>query len=227
MEKKLSSQKEKILLNGQPRQIFGKKLKKLRKEGNIPGNVFGKDFKSQAITVSYKEFVKIYKKAKETGVVYLRIKDKEIPVLIKNVQKHPVNNNILHVDFRKIDLTQKIQTEIPIKIIGVPPAVSEKKGVLLTQTSSILISCLPEKIPSEITIDVSKLTDIGQEIKIADLPITKDYEILYPKEKVIVSITAHKEESITPEISTPPTEEIKKEEETSKETKTETQPSSS
>ncbi|MGB9707664.1 MAG: 50S ribosomal protein L25, partial [Microgenomates group bacterium] len=134
MKKNKPETSEKIILKVELRQVFGKKLKSLRKQGLIPGNIYGPDFKSQAVSVNFKDFIKVYKQAKETGVVYLELKEEKIPVLIKNIQRHPINESILHVDFRKIDLKQKIETEVPVTIVGESPAVVEKKGVLLTQT---------------------------------------------------------------------------------------------
>jgi large subunit ribosomal protein L25 len=216
---------EKIILKAEPRQIFGKKLNSLRKKGLIPANIYGQNFKSQAVTINFKDFIKVYKQAKETKVVYLELKEEKIPVLIKNIQRHPVNDLILHVDFRKIDLKQKIETEVPVVIIGESPAVVEKKGVLLTQLSTLMVSALPEEIPSEIKVDISNLKEIGQEIKVADLAKSSTYEIKTPFEKVIVSIIAHKEESVTPETTAPTVEVVKEEEKTTEETQAEVTPS--
>lgn len=194
-----TSQKDKLFLKVEPRTIFGRKLKRLRANGIIPANIYGPEFKSQAISVNFKDFIKVYKIAKETGVVYLDLEEKEIPVLIKNLQKHPVNGGILHIDFRKIDLTKKVQTEVPIKIVGESKAVKELGGVLLTQTDSLLIEALPQDIPPAIEVNISSLKEIGQEIKVADLLKTNTFEIKSPPDKVIVSVIAHKEESVTPE----------------------------
>ncbi len=202
---------EKITLSAEIRNLVGKKAKKLRKQGLILSNIFGQDFKSQAISVNYKDFLKVYKIAKETGIIYLQLEKKEIPVLIKNIQKHPVTNEIIHVDFRKIDLKKKIETEVPIKTIGESEAVTQKGGVLLIQSDHLLIEALPEDIPQEIEIDISIIKDIGQEIKVADLPKSDKYEIKTPLEKVLVSVIAHKEESVAPETTTVAPELIEKE----------------
>jgi large subunit ribosomal protein L25 len=220
--------KEKTILKAEIRKFFGKKVKKLRKEGLIPANIFGKDFKSKAITINAKEFAKVYKKVKETGVLYLEIEKETLPVLIASVQKHPVTHQLLHVDFKKVDLTQKTQAEVPVEIIGQAPAVLEKGGVLLTLTQNLLVEALPEEIPQSIKVDISTLKDIGQEIKVANLPTSSTYQILTEKEKVIVSVVAHKEESVTPETQpmTAPeiiTEKKESEKETKEEPKTQTQ----
>ncbi len=194
---KKSSQK--IQLIAEKRSIFGKKLRKERINGKLPANIYGPQFKSQAITVNLKDFNRAYRVAEETGIIYLKVDKEDFPSLIKNVQLHPVSHLILHVDFRKIDLKQKIETQVPIKIVGESPAVAQKGGVLLTQTSEVMIESLPENIPHEIEVDVSDLNEIGIEIKVSSLPKTDKYTIKEDAEKVIVSVIAHKEESLAPE----------------------------
>jgi len=189
----------KLKLEVKPRELTGKKAKRLRKEGLVLANIFGPDFKSQAVSINLKDFLKTYKTAKETNIVYLILGKEEIPVLIKNIQKHPVSDIILHVDFRKIDLKKKIETEIPVKIINTSEAVSQKGGVLLVQTESILVEALPQDIPQAIEVDISAIKEIGQEIKVKNLVKEAKYEIKTPLEKVIVSVVEHKEESITPD----------------------------
>lgn len=195
----MKNEENKIILNAELRKISGKKVRKLRKKGLLVGNIYGEKFKSQAISINLKDFLKIYKKAKETKVIYIKINEEEIPVLINHIQKHSVKDNILHVDFRKIDLKKKIQTEVPLKIIGSSNAVEKKSGILLIQAKSITIETLPENIPENIEIDISKLTEIGQEIKVSDLKTAIKYEIKDDSEKTLVSIVAHKEEEATPE----------------------------
>ncbi len=190
---------EAINLTVTERTVFGKNLAKLRREGLIPGNVFGPKFDSKSVSVNLKDFVTVYKVAHETGVVYLKLGKEEVPVLIRQVQYHPVKDSILHVDFRKIDLTQKIETEVPVKIMGVSTAVTQKGGVQLIQSQLLKIEALPTKIPSSIEVDISKITELGQEIKVADLAKSADYEVKEDPEKVVVSVVEHKEESVTPE----------------------------
>lgn len=204
---------DKLTLVVKPRQVFGKKLKQLRKQGQLAGNIFGQEFKSQAVTIDLKDFLKTYRIAKETGIVYLQLDKNEIPTLIQHVQKHPVNDTILHIDFRKIDLSKKIKTEVPVKIIGSSEAVTQKGGVLLTQTNQLMIEARPEDLPPRIEVDITILKEINQEIKVADLPKTTVYIINEPPEKVIVSVVAHKEETIVPETTTTAPEIITEKEE--------------
>lgn len=199
MKKTNTTNQQKISLNVSPRKVFGKKLNQIRKEGILPANIFGTDFKSVSISVPMKDFIKTYRAARGTSVIYLTLEKEEIPVLIKKVQRHPIHNLVLHVDFRKIDLKQKIETEVPVKVVGVSIAVTQKGGVLLTQTNKLLVNALPQDIPTEISIEISKIIEIGQEIKVADLPKSSTYEIKTDPTRVIVSVIAHKEESIVAE----------------------------
>ena len=178
---------QKLHLAVTPRVQFGKNLKKMRHQGFVPANVFGPGFKSVSISTQVKDFSKAYKTAHETGVVYLDLNKDEIPTLIGQVQRHPVSNAIIHVDFRKIDLKQKIETTVPVK------------------SDHVLIEALPEEIPQEIEIDLSKLLEIGAEVRVKDLPASSGYVIKEDPEKILLSIIAHKEESVTPEttVATP------------------------
>lgn len=197
--KKSHSLTDKVSLKAELRTVFGKKLNKVRKQGFVPSNIFGPDFKSKSISVVYKDFVKIYKKVGETGVIYLSLDKENIPVLIKTIQKDPLSSSLLHIDFRKIDLSKKIETNVPIKTIGVSEAVSQKAGVLLVQSETLLVEALPNDIPSHLEIDITVIKEIGQEIKVSDLKKSDKYEIKTPAEKVIVGVVSHKEESIVPE----------------------------
>jgi large subunit ribosomal protein L25 len=197
--KKTKADQKKLLLSVTKRTILGKKLKKLRIEGFIPANIFGVDFKSTAVTTSFKDFMHTYKIAKETGVVYIQLDKEEIPVLIQHVQLHPVTDLILHVDLRKIDLKKKIETHVPIQTIGQSEAVAKKGGVLLTHMEKLLVEALPQNIPQTIKIDISVLKDIGNEIKVSDIAVSTNYSIKEEPSKVIISVIAHKEESVTPE----------------------------
>lgn len=192
---------QKITLLAKKREVFGKKLKALRKTGILPANIYGEGFTSRSLTVGEIDFNRLFKKAGETHVVYAAIEGEaeEVPVLIHAVQRHPVTHSILHIDLRKVDLKKKLETEVPIKIIGESEAVAQSKGDMQTLFDSVLVEALPEEIPSEIEIDISVLKEVNDEIKVKDITATKDFTVKDDPEKVIVRITEHKEEELTPQ----------------------------
>lgn len=195
-------------LNATKRTELGKKVKKLRTEGKIPANIYGEGFTSQAVTVEGPLFQKLFKKAGETQIVYVTVEGAKeaLPVLIHNVQYHPLSHQMLHADLRKVDLTKKIETEVPVQIIGESEAVISKNGVLQTLSDTVLVEALPDHIPHEIVIDISILKEINDEIKIKDLKVSGDYVFKDDIEKSIVRITEHKEEEVTPQTEAPETE---------------------
>ncbi|MBI1872198.1 50S ribosomal protein L25, partial [Candidatus Collierbacteria bacterium] len=109
----------KLTLKLDKRTITGKKVKKLRRQGMVPANIFGKDIKSLAVSAKLTDFQKVYQDAGETQIVTLEVKgdEKERPTLITNVQHNPITNEVLHVDFRQVDLKEKITANIPVELV--------------------------------------------------------------------------------------------------------------
>lgn len=196
---------EKLILNAVKRSIVGKGVKKLRRNGLIPGNVYGEGFTSTAIELPQNEFAHIYRKAGETQVIHVMIDKTDIPVIIHQTQHHPITDALLHVDFRKVDLTKKTQTEVPLKFIGESPAIEGKKGDLITEAETVTVEALPDNIPTVIEIDISGLIEPGSEIKAGSLKKNETYVILTDPEKTLLRIIEHKEEEIE---APPPAEEV-------------------
>ena len=197
-----TKKQEQLTLDAKKRTITGKKVRKLRREGIVPANIFGTGFTSMSIEIPVTDFVHTYKVARETGIVNIKVDKASIPTLVRDVQRHPVSREILHVEFRKIDLKKKIETQVPVEMVGTSIAITQKGGVLLTQINELTIEALPSNIPEHIEIDISSLKEIGDEVKIGDLPKQKEYTIVDESDKTIVSAIEHKEESVTPETTT-------------------------
>ncbi|MBU1071467.1 50S ribosomal protein L25 [Patescibacteria group bacterium] len=186
----------KITLKADKRKILGRKVKSLRSQGILPVNLFGKGVKSQSLQVKTKDFTDTFKKAGETNLVYVETgADKELPVLISNIQVHPVTSKYLHADLYQVDLTKKVTVNVPVNLIGESPAV--KDGAVLVQTLKELeVEALPTSIPESIDFDLSGLLEIGDSLKISDTKDIKGADVIQDKETVIVQIQAQKEEEI-------------------------------
>lgn len=196
--KKAHAETKKTVLTAQLRTVFGKKNKNLRKSGMLPANIYGTNFPSQAISVNYIEFKRMYKLVGETGVIYVKTDKEEVPTLITSIQRDPLEGVVLHADFRKVDLTIKIEAVVPLTFVGVAPA-ANAGGVVLTQTDKVTVEALPQDIPNHIEIDLSSLTEIGSEIKVSDIANNAAYTVKTEADKVLVSVAAHKEESVIAE----------------------------
>jgi len=194
----------KITLAVEPRTITGKKVKQLRKQGVIPANIFGGKIKSAAIQVKKTVFAPIWQHAGETQIVYLQLGDEKEarPTLISNVQHNPVSDEVIHVDFRQVDLKEKISANIPVEVIGESPAVKDFQAAIITSLSEIEVEALPTDLPEKIEVDISLLKNIGDVIKVADLKIDRTkVEVKDDPETVVVSAAAQQAEEV---IAPPP-----------------------
>lgn len=175
-------------LTVEKRKILGKKVKKLRKDGFLPANIYGKDVKSVSVQVKLKDFEKIYKEVGETGLLDIEVDGEIRPVLIHNLQIEPVGRTPLHADFYQVNLKEKVKTMVPVIAIGEPKAVVDKVGTLLQTLSEVEVEALPEDLPEKIEINVEPMAVLDEQITIADIKAPKGVEILSDPSQVIVKI---------------------------------------
>lgn len=170
---------EKYQLKAKKRTLLGRKVKQLRKQGLVPGNIYGNKIKSQAVEIPLSDFKQVFKKAGETRIVDLMLSDKDIhPILIHNVQIDPLTGNPLHADFYQVNLKEKVKTRVPVTLIGSSPAVVQKLGLLLQTLNDVEVEALPTDLPEKIEIDVTALTVLDQELKVSDLKVSKSVTVL-------------------------------------------------
>jgi large subunit ribosomal protein L25 len=143
------------------------KPKKLRRTGVVPGNIFGGK-KSLAIQMGDQDFRRLYEEVGETGLVYIQVDDakEQHPVLVEEVQTNPVDGSLFHVSFKKVDLTEKVEAQVPVETIGV---FDVPQGVLMVVKDEIEVEALPADLPEKFEIDVSTLKEVGQMIAYKDL----------------------------------------------------------
>lgn len=174
-------------LKVEKRKVLGKNVKKLRRDGVLPANVYGKDIKSTAVQLPIKEFSTVYTQAGETGLVDLDLAGTIIPVLIQNVYKN-FRGSYLHADFFKVNLKEKVKANIPLEVIGEPNAVTEKIGILMNIVSEVEVEALPTDLPEKIEVNVEHLTNIDDQITVADLKVSPEVTVLTDPNQVVSKI---------------------------------------
>ncbi len=162
------------VLSAESRKLFGRKVKSLRRQGIVPGNVFGAKTKSVAIQLPVKSLVEMLKKAGETSLINLKIEGetKARPVLVAGYAQDPVSGSLLHVDFHEVDLTQKTTATVPVKTIGESSAV-KAGNVLVILRNEIDVEALPADLPESIEVDITGLTEIGATVHAKDLKVDR------------------------------------------------------
>lgn len=166
------------VLNAEARTVLGKKVKKLRREGLLPANVYGKGLSSKSLQVKIADFQTVFKQVGETGLVELKADGQTHPVLIKNLQMDYSTNTPLHADFYQVNLKEKVKTMVPVELVGEAKAVTEKIGVMLQTLSEVEVEALPDRIPEHIEADVEALAEIGAGITVGELKIEEGVVIL-------------------------------------------------
>ncbi len=170
------------------RTVFAKKLKGLRKQGILPGNIYGKDIKSTPVELPYKEFEAVFKETGESGLVDLKLDSEVRPVLIKNVAYESVSRLPLHADFYQVNMKEKVKTMVPLEIVGEAKAVADQIGLMLTPAQEVEVEALPADLPEKIEINVEGLAAVGDQITVEQLKVPAGVEILTDPGQVVVKI---------------------------------------
>jgi len=176
-------------LKAEKRKIVGKKVKALRREGLIPAILFGGNKEPQPLQLDQTKFERVYQEAGESTIVDLDLGGEKTAVLIADVQRDPFGRP-LHADLQRIEAGEKLTATVTIETEGESPAVKDGKGILLTLLDEVEIECLPQDLPSEIKVDISSLTEVGQGIEVKDLPIdhTKVKVLGHEPEEMVLKI---------------------------------------
>lgn len=180
---------KRVELKAEARTISGKQVKKLRREGITPANIYGKSFESVSIQLPIKDFEAIYSKVHETGLVDLTVGKETYPVLIHNVQRNPISHDAIHVDFYKVNLKEKVKTSIPVIAVGEAEAEKQKVGALMQSLNEVEVEALPTELPENIEVSIEHLKEIDDHILVSDLKVPSGVEILTAPETTVFRIT--------------------------------------
>ncbi|MCL5986338.1 MAG: 50S ribosomal protein L25/general stress protein Ctc [Actinobacteria bacterium] len=179
-------------LKVEKRESFGNGHSRvLRRSGRVPAILYGRDFENQAISLDLKEFKNLIKASgNENSIVTLILpegKQKKVTAMIREVQRDPLTQNVVHVDFHKISMDEEITTHVRIEFVGSPAGVKDG-GVLEHRLRHVEVSCLPTNIPEEIQVDVSNLA-IGDFVRVENIPHIDGVTILTLGDEVVASVT--------------------------------------
>ncbi len=179
---------DKITLRAEPRNITGRKVKSLRREGFVPAVIYGHGFESLPIQVPVKDFEKVYAEAGESSVVYLNLGENNYPTIIQDVARDPMSDKFLHADFYKVRLDEKIKAKIPLNFIGESLAVKELAGILVKNVSEIEVEGFPQDLPHQIDVDISSLKELKEHILVKDLSVSSKLKVEADPESIVALV---------------------------------------
>lgn len=207
-----------IFLEARVRDL-NESVKILRRDSLIPASFYGFGEKNLCLKIPEKFFVKVYRQAGENTVIDLNINDGEInkKVIIHEVQKDPVTDQIVHIDFMNVSMLKELTTHIPLEFVGISPAVKDLGGILNTMKSSLKVRCLPQDLVHSISVDISGLNNLHVVLHVKDVNIPQKIKILEDPEEVVVTVVAPKAEVEETPVATETATEAPKEAETKSE----------
>ena len=203
------------------REILGKKVRFLRRQGIMPVHLFGHGIESMALQCDTAKLQRVLAEAGKTRLISLKLdgEKRPRPVVVRGIQTEPLTGGLLHIDFYQVKMAEEVKVEVPGTLIGDAPALKLKENTLTQELNTLTIECLPAKIPTSVELDISSLTESGQVVRVRDIGLEEGINVLNDPERVVLRISSQRvgeiieEEEVTEEaVETPEAASLHKEE---------------
>jgi large subunit ribosomal protein L25 len=174
-----------------PRTLLGKNVARMRKDGMLPANVFGRGLDSAAIQLTTKDARELLKIHGLNTLVNLHVEGEPAPrpVVVRHVQRHAVSHDLQHVDFYQVDLERRIEAHLSVVVIGTAPAVQTYQGVLLHGADTVVVSALPAFMPPHLEVSVDGITELDGQVTAADLTLPAGVTLLSPPDVMLARVS--------------------------------------
>lgn len=174
-------------------QLEGKiregKARSARRQGMVPGVLYGHGLASKSVEVDIKQFTKLLKTAGFSSLVNLKLSDGSTHnVLIRDIQAHPLKGLITHVDFYQVRLDEKIEAKVPLRFTGEASAVKDLGGVLVRNIDELEVTALPTDLPHDIEVDITSLTGFDKVIRVTDIALPEGVALKHEADAVVALV---------------------------------------
>jgi large subunit ribosomal protein L25 len=208
---------QKVVVKAVRRTVTGKQVRALRREGQLPGVIYGHNFEPVAISLDLHSASISLGSLSSSSLVYIDLDGSEHASLVREKQRDFIRGTLKHVDFQVVSLTEKIRAKVSVDLAGISPAVKDLNGVVVTGLNELEVECFPQYLPERFIIDISTMAKIGDGIYVRDLKTSADVEVLANPDDMLVIVTmgaAEEIEAVIPGVAEPEViEKGKKEEE--------------
>ena len=182
-----------IELSAEPRDVYGKHVRRLRRQGIIPANIYGHGA-SRAIQAPVRALERLLAQGGRTSVVAIAFDGRSETALLKGLQRDPRSGQILHVDFQAVSMEEEVTSVVPVRFVGESVAVTKMDGVMMHPRSELHVTARAADLPDVVEVDVSAITELHGAIHISDLPAASTYTIEDPAEEVLAIVLPPKRE---------------------------------
>lgn len=192
---------EKVVIKAVRRDITGKQVKALRREGKLPAVIYGHHLEPLPIMLDAHDAGKTLTGLAPSALITIEVGGKSYPTLVREKQRNKILGSLIHVDFLAVSMKEKLRSNVSLSIEGVSPAVNDFNGILVVNKNELEVECLPRDLPEKIVVDISGLNEIGDTIYVSNLQMSDQVKILDEDDTVIVSVTAQAaEEEVVVEV---------------------------
>ena len=180
-----------MTISARPRAVQGKKVAVLRRKGILPANIYGHNVNSTAIELDQHDMALLLRRAGRTHLLSLSIEGEREPrnVLVRQVQREPTSDLILHIDFFQVSMREKLTVTVPVLLTGHAPVLDEADTTVVQTLDSVQVECLPADIPESVTADQSALTTTTSNIHVRDLQVPANVTVITDGDIVVASVT--------------------------------------
>ncbi|HEX8032988.1 MAG TPA: 50S ribosomal protein L25 [Ktedonobacterales bacterium] len=181
---------DQVTFAAQKRDVLGKAVKRLRREGFIPANIYGHDRPSVPVQVNAHDFELFLRRHAATTLLRLSLDGGGAPetALVRHIEREPVTGNIQHVDFLYVRLTEAIKARVPVRLEGEAPAVRIRDGILLQLLDAVEVEARPTDLPPALTLDVSGLAEVKATLYVRDIPLPPGVKPLTDPDEPVVKV---------------------------------------
>jgi large subunit ribosomal protein L25 len=188
---------EKVVIKATKRDVIGKQVKALRREGKMPAVIYGRRTEPISISLDAHSASLALGRLTSSSLVTIDVDGTEYSALVREKQRDYIKNRLLHVDFLAVSLDEQIRASVRLNFTGLSLAVKDFNAVLVHNIEALEVECLPTDLPVQIEVDISALARPGDGIRVKDLPVTDKVRILTdPETMVAVATFAKVEEEI-------------------------------
>jgi large subunit ribosomal protein L25 len=187
---------DRVELTAEKRVVFGRHVKQLRRQGWVPGVMYGHGFTPVSLQFDVRALRKVLSQVGGSQLISIQVEGQEKPetALVRDVQRDPIQGTLLHVDFYRVKMTERITAEVPLEMVGESPVVEQKAGILLQGLTTIEVESLPGDLVDAIEVDLSDLAEVDQALYVRDLAIPAGMEVLTDPDEMVVRVVPLEEE---------------------------------
>lgn len=187
---------EKVVLKATKRDVIGKQVKALRREGKLPAVIYGRHTEPVNVLLDTHIATLTLAKASSSTLVTLDVDGTEYPALVREKQRDFIKNRLLHVDFLAVSLTEKLRATVSLNFIGVSTAVKDYNAVFVRNLEQFHVECLPADLPEKIDVDISALVRLGDILRVRDITLSDKVRVLENPDTVVCVASAPKVEEV-------------------------------